>query len=642
MGTNLQETFHPDLFGTFYRNQSIMKHDIEISTDIFVSQLTEKMISCAYECGIKTIRKNSKVKTTNSPWFDKECAGLKKEMQYLAKSLKHCPDTSIIRTNLYCLKKKFSSLIKKKKNAYKFSIIDEMKLCGRSEPKKFWKLLDRISINSPNKNEPNNITMSTWTNHFKSVLTSKREVVLPTHNVKNGPLDYVFTMGELVVATEILKNGKCPGLDNISNEMLICLFDSHPKLLLSLFNRILDTECTVPIWYTAVIAPIFKKGNPNDADNYRGISLLSCLAKLFYTLLNNRLLKYCRDYNILSPSQLGFLPGNRTTDAHLIIYNIIRKYCHIKGKKLYGCFVDFSKAFDTIPPDTLFNKLIAYGITGKFLKAITNLYSNDKACIKIGDKISDDFDINQGVRQGCVLSPLLFNIFISDLPKHLCSDSDVILYEGHKINCLLWADDLVMLSESEVGLQSLLHHLYTYCSKNEVTVNLDKSKCMIFNKTGKLMRNPFYLGGEKLENVRSYKYLGLIFTPSGEVKSALDDLRSRGLKAYWNLKKKMGVCFHTHIKETLHLFDSLIKPILLYGSDFWGCLPMPKNNPIENVYRMFCKHILGVHKSTHTEGVLLELGRLPLTLFQGGHWFWNLEMFWKCSGIYMVLKWFWN
>ena len=77
----------------------------------------------------------------------------------------------------------------------------------------------------------------------------------------------------------------------------------------------------------------------------------------------------------------------------------------------------------------------------------------------------------------------------------------------------------------------------------------------------------------------------------------------------------MGVCFHTHPRETLHLFDSLIKPILLYGSDFWGCLPLPKNNPIENVHHMFCKHLLGIHKSTTTEGDLLELGRLPLTLF---------------------------
>ena len=138
---------------------------------------------------------------------------------------------------------------------------------------------------------------------------------------------------------------------------------------------------------------------------------------------------------------------------------------------------------------------------------------------------------------------------------------------------------------------------------------------MIFNKTGKLARSAFYLGGNKLENVRSYKYLGLTFTPSGEINSALEDLRSRRLKAYWCLRKKMGICFNTYPHESLHLFDSLIKPILLYGSDFWGCLPSPKNNPIEKMHLMFCKHLLGVHKNTTTEGVLLELGRLPILLF---------------------------
>ena len=118
-------------------------------------------------------------------------------------------------------------------------------------------------------------------------------------------------------------------------------------------------------------------------------------------------------HNILSRSQLVFLPGNRTADNHLIPYDLIRKYCHNNRKKPYGCFIDFSKSFDTIPRDILFKKLIAYGITGICLKAISNLYN--KACVRIEGKISDEFDINQGVRQGCVLSPLLFNIFIADL-----------------------------------------------------------------------------------------------------------------------------------------------------------------------------------------------------------------------------------
>ena len=117
-------------------------------------------------------------------------------------------------------------------------------------------------------------------------------------------------------------------------------------------------------------------------------------------------------------------------------------------------------------------------------------------------------------------------------------------------------------------------------------MNYDKTKSMTFNKTGKLIRNNFYLGNKKIENVRSYKYLGLVYTPSGEIKSALDDLRARALKAYWGLKQKLGICFSTYPKETLKLFDLLIKPILLYGRDLWRSLSLPKNKPIDVLHLM--------------------------------------------------------
>ena len=107
------------------------------------------------------------------------------------------------------------------------------------------------------------------------------------------------------------------------------------------------------------------------------------------------------------------MPGNRTSDAHLTLYNLIQNFCHKNGKKLYACFVDFSKAFDRLPRDLLFEKLRALGIKGKFLSVLQNLYENDKACIQVDGKISEEFHVSQGVRQGCVLSPLLFNIFMA-------------------------------------------------------------------------------------------------------------------------------------------------------------------------------------------------------------------------------------
>ena len=136
--------------------------------------------------------------------------------------------------------------------------------------------------------------------------------------------------------------------------------------------------------------------------------------------------------------------------------NLINKYCHKKNTKLYGCFVDFSKAFDSLPRDILFKKLVDIGITGKFYQIIQAIYKDDKICIKLGENISSPIQTFMGVRQGCVLSPLLFNIFMSDLPNKLSGDACVSLDSDTKLNCLLWADDIILLSETEDGLKSLL------------------------------------------------------------------------------------------------------------------------------------------------------------------------------------------
>ena len=115
--------------------------------------------------------------------------------------------------------------------------------------------------------------------------------------------------------------------------------------------------------------------------------------------------------------------------------------------------------------------------------------------------------------------------------------------------------------------------------------------------------------------VRSYKYLGFLVTPSGEISSGLKDLRDRAFKAYMKIKNDLGPSFNQDIPVLLNLIDSLVKPILLYASDFWGCLKLPQNNPVENLHMMICKQILGVQKQTTNAGVLLEIGRIPLSLW---------------------------
>ena len=135
-----------------------------------------------------------------------------------------------------------------------------------------------------------------------------------------------------------------------------------------------------------------------------------------------------------------------------------------------------------------------------------------------------------GVKQGCKLSPLLFNIFLSDLPQLFDEDIKSTNPILDHLSSLFWADDIVLISETEDGMHRMLKTLEKYCEKNELTLNTDKTKCMIFNKGGRLIRTPFYYNNVKLENVNKFKYLGFLLTPSGEIMSGLKDLQDRALK----------------------------------------------------------------------------------------------------------------
>ena len=195
---------------------------------------------------------------------------------------------------------------------------------GRKLGDIFWKLFNKLGQNKTH--DPINASHDALTDHYKMTITSKRKITIPPDSNEKGKLDYHFTLEEFKKASHILKANKASGLDNLSNEMLACFVETYPFLVIKLFNTILDSNKVIPDWSTGMITPIFKRGSTSDPANYRGISLLSCFGKLFMSLLNNRLMDLCIINNIISQNQLGFLPGNRTSDAHLIIHNLIQKH----------------------------------------------------------------------------------------------------------------------------------------------------------------------------------------------------------------------------------------------------------------------------------------------------------------------------
>ena len=588
-------------------------------TNKVVDSITNLLLQIAETANIKQSPTYKTDHHMNPPWFDKNCSKLKKEINILAKKIKKSPKKSEDQKNLLTkLKKSFKATVKKSKLLYKDQILQKMHWSNK-RTKEFWKLVGKLEHKPSDKKFITGISGQNWKTHFKNLLQNPRLSkcnILPQNTSTVGPLDAKITKEEIDLGAYVLRHGKSAGIDNISYEMISCLLKAKPDIIVTLFNSILKNPVVIHRWNTSMISPIHKGGSKSDPDNYRGISLLSCFSKYFCSILNQRLLNYVTKMKILSEGQLGFVPGNRTSDGLFILHNLINHYCQKNSKHLFGCFVDFSKAFDTIPREKLFQKLLDYNINGKFYDCLSMLYNRDQVCVKIDNKTTECFQANRGVKQGCILSPLLFNIFLSDLQSQIeqPDNSPAFISQNKQLGCLMWADDLLLLSQTDVGLNKMLETLNKYTTSNGLKINIDKTKVMVFNKTGRHIRKHFVLGTTTIETTREYKYLGFKVAPHGGIANGLCDLKDRALKAFYKMKHQMGTSFRRHPAITVKLFKTLIQPILLYASDFWGALKLPKNNPIEALFMKFCKELLGVQKQTTNIGVLLELGETPLSL----------------------------
>ena len=167
-----------------------------------------------------------------------------------------------------------------------------------------------------------------------------------------------------------------------------------------------------------VIVILFKDGIKSDLNNYRGITLLSMLGKILVGVLNNRLWEVVERFEFLKENQAGFRKGYRTTDHLFTLTTIINHYVVKNKKPLFICFIDFKKAFYTVDHKLLWDKLNHYGVEGKFLNIIKSMYEKVKSCERSRSGITNFFNHNRGVRQGSLLSLLLFSLDVNGLVNH--------------------------------------------------------------------------------------------------------------------------------------------------------------------------------------------------------------------------------
>ena len=240
-------------------------------------------------------------------------------------------------------------------------------------------------------------------------------------------------------------------------------------------------------------------------------------------------------------------------------------------------------------------KLLTLGIKGKMFHAIESLYDNVRCAVKVNDFITPYLDVKLGVKQGCRLSPTLFALYINDLAEEIKTLNCGVELGNEQLALLLYADDVVLIAPTEESLQHMLDKLYEWCSKWRLTINKDKTKIIHFRPAAiQCTQYIFKYGDLALELTDAYKYLGLWVNKHLDLKFAINELAKSASRALSALYTKFlcvgGMDYNVFCK----LYESLVEPVLFYGSGLWGLSEHKKINTIQN---KACRYFLGLGKN---------------------------------------------
>ena len=346
--------------------------------------------------------------------------------------------------------------------------------------------------------------------------------------------------------------------------------------------------------------------------------------------MKNRLENFIDEKGGLSKNQGSGKKNSRTSDHLMVIKYLIDKRVKNGKTKLYTCFVDVRKAYDCTRREKLLYKLLTeYGVGGNFLQMLQAMYTNHEVFVRVAGGLLQPILTTIVLKQGCGISPLLFNLFIDKITTIFDETCDPVSMGDESLSCLLWADDLVLLSSTPVGLQNAISKTHMFYSELGLEMNTKKTKVLVFNSRGlKITKHNFFVDGRPLDIVDKYQYLGIILKASGSFQFAMSELLDKANRAWFAISNVLYQHKKLAVRKALLLFDSLIRPIFLYATELWlpfiiskkgledfTCLMKywEKFQP-EVLNQKVSRLLLSVHKKCSRLAVLGELGRYPVML----------------------------
>jgi hypothetical protein len=441
---------------------------------------------------------------------------------------------------------------------------------------------------------------------------------IPLLNFSNCPV----TETEILDAISMLLPKKTEDFNGVSLFFLKKFKNYLVKPLRHIFNCSFMSSIVPSQFKIAKVIPLFKSGDKSLPDNYRPISLLSCFSKIFEKVVCLRLLNFLENNNILTPDQFGFRKSHSAVHPMVHMMNFVSRALN-KKETTIAIFCDLRKAFDTVNHEILLKKMHKMGIRGNELDWFKNYLSNRKQFVYLNGKSSSLLEILLGVPQGSILGPILFLIYINDLPLSsllkslLFADDTALLASGSNI------DDLVEFVNNE------FHKVVYYFRKNRLSLHPEKTKFMVFSNSlaakkepPKIFANYNNFSGPQnvdllypIENVTSnssvpaIRYLGVYFDPQLNFKYHISTIVNKISKMLYFYRQAKNVLT---FKAKRYLYFSSIHSHLIFAIQIWSCTTETSLNPLIIKQKMAIRILNDATYNSHTEPLFKSCGILPL------------------------------
>ena len=448
-----------------------------------------------------------------------------------------------------------------------------------------FKIFKQLKQEENDRARINTIQSKQWEQYYKRELYDAQSETTEETQILN---EYnQITMEELEIVLKEAKNRKAPGKDNINMELWKYGGKRLKLRMLQLMNDIWNSGKLPEEWSEATVINIHKKGNKNECKNYRGIALLNTAYKIYASIIKKKLQPIAE--TIIGEEQNGFREGRSCTDASFTIKQIVEKR---KEYNLETClaFIDYEKAYDRVDRKKLWNIMEEYKIPKNLTNSIKALYYKSKISLAQDSTNKMSIEVNRGLRQGCGLSPILFDLYLNKIIQIWRGKGPKgIIIHQRRIDTICFADDQVILAENEEELQRATNNLNQVAKNYNMTISKTKTKSMALKgKTQKRIK--IVIDQKIIEQVAEFTYLGTKISTM----SAQTDIEGN-LQKYNQLngciKRHFGKGMSKEVKLRLH--DITSKQALRFASETWVLRAKDKSR-IEAAHMRFLRSTLGV------------------------------------------------